>query len=88
MGAFLSRQTFFLTLVPLPVAAPITIRQRAGTLGHDVSEYLAIRPTARVLAVGRFVGVVGEVQISELVDLVVLHTAKTGKVGFSEVAVA
>lgn len=43
---------FFLPLISLPVAAPITVCRRAGTLGHNVSEYLAVRPTARILAVG------------------------------------
>lgn len=53
------------------------VRAGNGTFLRDVGEYLAVRPTARILAVGRFVGVVGEVQIPELVDLSVLHPAET-----------
>lgn len=61
------------------------VRAGDGALLRDVGEDSAVCPTARILAVGRFVGVVGEVQIPELVDLAVLHPAEAGEVGFGQV---
>ena len=61
------------------------MRPGPGTLLHDVSKDLTIAPAPGVLPVGRLVGVVGQIQVAELVDLAVLHPAEPGEVGFRQV---
>lgn len=81
----LSRQPFLLPLVPLPVAAPVMMRPGPDAFLRDVHEDAAVSPAPGVLAVGRLVGVVGQIQVSELVDLTILHAPEPREVGLSQV---
>ena len=56
-------------------------------LAQDVGEYRSIRPTARVLTIRRFIGIVRQILIAKLVRLTVLHTAKPCEVTFSQVGI-
>lgn len=61
------------------------VRPGPGALLHDVPEDLAVAPAPGVLPVSRLVGVIRQIEITELVHLPVLHPAKAGEVGFGEV---
>jgi len=70
------RQTLRAPGVALPIAAPVAMRAGAGTLGEDVGEDFPVGPAPGVLAIGRLVGVVGEVGQAEVVVLADLHPPK------------
>ena len=61
------------------------MRPGLGALPQDVEEDHAVRLAPGVLPVSRLIGIVGEVQVAELVNLAVLHPAEAGEVGFGKV---
>ncbi len=61
------------------------MRPGLGAFLQDVEEDHAVRFAPGVLPVGGFIGIVGEVQVAELVNLAVLHPAEAGEIGFGKV---
>ena len=61
------------------------MRPGLGAFLQDVEEDDAVRLAPGVFPVSRLIGVVGEVQIAELVNLAVLHPAEAGEIGFGKV---
>ncbi len=70
------RQSLRAPSIALPIAAPVAMRTGAGTLGEDVGENLPVGPALGVFAIGRLVGVVGEMSQAEVVVLADLHPPK------------
>jgi hypothetical protein len=56
-----------------------------GALGRNVMEDFAIVPAAGIFTVSRFVGVFCQIQITELVDLSILHPVETREIGFRQI---
>jgi hypothetical protein len=81
----LSRQPLGKALVALPVATPIPRCWRHSTLGANVIKNIAITHAPCVLAVRRFIRVIRQIEIAELMHLSVLHTAKAREIGFSQI---
>ena len=61
------------------------MRPGLGALLQDVEEDHAVRLAPSIFPVGGFIGIVGEIQVAELVNLAVLHPAEAGEIGFGEV---
>ena len=61
------------------------MRPGLGALLQDVEEDHAVRFAPGVFPIGCLVGIVGKVQVAELVNLAVLHPAEAGEIGFGKV---
>lgn len=74
-----------ITIARPALTRPAAMRLGVGTLLHDVHEDHAVRLTARVFTIRRLIGIVRQVEITELVHLPVLHATEAGEVRFGQV---
>jgi len=64
------------------VTAPITICPRMSAFLQNIHKDFTIGQAPGIFPVSGFIGIVRQIQITELMRLAVLHPAEPGKVGF------